>query len=239
MRQTPNLPHARVYRHWLKTDAWKALDGRSVRLLVHLLARWRPGAPGTIPFTDANAARVVNAHSDTAAKSVDTLRRLGFLSLHRQGGLRGPRCARTRMIELVTYPAGRHLAPPYSRMPFGRIPEHWLALPAWRLLSPPATKLLVDTLARHDDDGENLWKLDAKAVVSRAGCGRVTAYRVLSELDRVGWFCQDSASGCGAGVYSLSQFPTPYRPAEAWRYERWIPPLKFAARKFGTERPTN
>ena len=27
MRQTTNLPHARVYRHWLKTDAWKALEG--------------------------------------------------------------------------------------------------------------------------------------------------------------------------------------------------------------------
>lgn len=217
---TPKRAHARIYRCWLEEPAWRELRGQATKLLVHFLARHRPQMVG-FTFTDADASTVLSCHPDTARKALLELDRMRFIRIDRGGGLTGPRANRARYIRLLTYPAGQVLSPPRSRMPFGRINESWLLLPAWRDMSGLAAKLLVDLLARHEEGGDNSWRLEAHVVRERLGCGRETAYRVLRELIALGWLRSESCQ-FRKGRYSLSQFASATHPPEAWRYERWI-----------------
>lgn len=212
--------HARIYQCWLVEPAWRALRGHALKLLVHFLARHRPGAEG-FTFTDADASTAMSCHPDTARKALSELDQIGFIDISRTGGLVGPKSTRSRYIRLQTYPAGPFLSPPRSRMPFGRIDENWMLLPAWRDLSGFGAKLLADLLARHSEGGENSYQLPLDVIGERVGCSRQSASRIARELCAKGWL-QSSYHDTRRAQYSLSQFPTVRRAAEPWRYERWI-----------------
>lgn len=237
MQDNVQRPHARIYRHWLDSEPWRGLPGSSVKLLVHLLASWRPNLPPGRGLSDAEGARILVCNPDTAARSIRKLAEAGFIHIPRPGGFTGPRSVRTRAITIATYPAGAFLVPPYSRSPFGRLPQAWLTLPAWRTLPGPAAKLFADMLARHDEGGENIWQMSATTCQERIGCSRATASKALADLQERGWLLPE-ASLNGSRCFSLSHFPTATRPAEAWRAERWIvPPVFSDALKTGHEHP--
>lgn len=215
--------HARIYRHWLNLGAWQNLSGTATKTLIHLLANYRPSRAQT-ELSEKTAARMLDCSPDKASKAIRELADKEFIRVERAGGLCGQRSCRARIVSLQTYPATAFLAPPYSRMPFGRIDQSWLTLPAWRALSGDAVKLLAETLAQHEEGAENYWPLDSGHIQKRLGCGRGKAAAVRTQLVELGWMRAEGSSSRGSRG-SLSQFRTYDAPAEPWRYERWLSPV--------------
>src|SRR4051794_2389270 len=73
-------PHARVYADWLDLPAFRALSSPAVNLLVHILARHRPGENGRLNWSVRRAADALKASKTTAARALDELEQHGWLA---------------------------------------------------------------------------------------------------------------------------------------------------------------
>ncbi|MCA0399865.1 MAG: hypothetical protein LCH38_03515 [Proteobacteria bacterium] len=59
--------HARIYAHWLKLPAWRALSGDAVKLLAYMLANYRPGQNGLTDFSARQAGEAPPADAGNPA----------------------------------------------------------------------------------------------------------------------------------------------------------------------------
>jgi hypothetical protein len=103
-------PHARVYAHWRRFPAWRALSLASRALLVEILLEYRPGLNGCLEWPCRKAAHAIGVSKDTAARALTQLELLGWLTVERIGGFRRRNAA--THYALTMFPNDQTGAPP-------------------------------------------------------------------------------------------------------------------------------
>jgi DNA-binding transcriptional MocR family regulator len=78
-------PHARLYCDWLDLPAFRALSPQAVSLLVHMLARHRPGENGRLSWSVRRIADALQSSKDTASKAMDELEANGWVAVAEVG----------------------------------------------------------------------------------------------------------------------------------------------------------
>jgi hypothetical protein len=96
-------PHARIYDHEMKHPAWRGLSGNALKLLVALLASYRPNKPNSFPVGAATVARLTSVSDKTAKRLVDELITTGHLREERKGRNRGVVKTRERVVSLTRH----------------------------------------------------------------------------------------------------------------------------------------
>jgi hypothetical protein len=83
-------PHARIYTAWTRSPLWRGLSGPAVKLLVGLLAEFRPGRDrnGAIPISAERAGDLIGASPATGRRARDELEAAGLLRRHEPGRFR-------------------------------------------------------------------------------------------------------------------------------------------------------
>lgn len=102
-------PHARLYDHDLNHPAWKALSGNAFKLLVSLLASYRPNKPNSFPVGRKSVSERINVSEKTASKLVDELIDAGHLREERKGRNSGCVKTRERVVSLTRYDTEMHV----------------------------------------------------------------------------------------------------------------------------------
>lgn len=96
-------PHARIYDHHVSHPSWKSLSGNAVKLLVTLLAKYRPNAPNAFPAGGKSIGELIEVSSKTATGIVDELIEAGHLNEERRGRNSGVVKTRERVVSLSRY----------------------------------------------------------------------------------------------------------------------------------------
>ena len=96
-------PHARVYDHHLNHPAWKALSPPAFKLLVFLLAQYRPEKPNSFPVGARRVSLMISVSEASASKAVQELVEAGHFKLERHGRNYGRVASRERVISLTRY----------------------------------------------------------------------------------------------------------------------------------------
>ena len=96
-------PHARIYDHWLKHPAWSKLSPTAFKIIVILLASYRPDGYNVFPVGERRMAEMCGCAPATAKKAIDELIAGGFLKEERQGRSRGNAASRERIASLTRY----------------------------------------------------------------------------------------------------------------------------------------
>lgn len=105
-------PHARLYDHHLNHAAWRSLSGNALKLLLYLMASYRPNKPNSFPVGRKTLADKINVSEKTAAKLVDELVEKGHLREERKGRNRGFTKTRERVASLTRYDTEMHAGNP-------------------------------------------------------------------------------------------------------------------------------
>ena len=77
--------HARIYAHWLTLPAWRDLSGDGVKLLIHLLAHYRPGENGLTDFSARQAGDAIGKAKSQGARALNELEAFGWIVVVRIG----------------------------------------------------------------------------------------------------------------------------------------------------------
>jgi DNA-binding MarR family transcriptional regulator len=96
-------PHARLYDHDLNHAAWSTLGCGAFKLLVYLLADYRPERPNSFPVGERRVALMIGVSEATAAKAVNELIEKGHLRLERRGRNYGRVATRERIVSLTRH----------------------------------------------------------------------------------------------------------------------------------------
>lgn len=105
-------PHARLYDHDMNHPAWRSLNGNAFKLLVSLLASYRPSNPNSFPVGQKTVANLINVSEKTAKKLVDELLDAGHLREERMGRNRGCVKTRERVASLTRFDTEMHAGNP-------------------------------------------------------------------------------------------------------------------------------
>lgn len=106
MNQLPRRrvpPHARIEAKWIGMACWRSLSGNEAKLLVELLAQYRPDQPNCFELSNSEVARRLRCSRRTANRVVDRLAKIGWIRVERHGGVRGKQRVRSRMVSLSLY----------------------------------------------------------------------------------------------------------------------------------------
>jgi len=96
-------PHARLYDHWLQHPAWGTLSPPAFKIIVMMLAAYRPDKPNAYPVGGRRMARRCGCAPATATNAIDELIAGDFLREERKGGNRGNAASRERVASLTRY----------------------------------------------------------------------------------------------------------------------------------------
>lgn len=96
-------PHARLYDRDLAHPAWIALSGNAFKLIVWLLAKWRPGKTNSFPVGGATVGKLIGVDRKTGFRAVDELIDAGHLRVERSGRNHGMVKTRERIVSLTRY----------------------------------------------------------------------------------------------------------------------------------------
>lgn len=96
-------PHARVYHHWLEHPSWKELSPSAFKVIVHLMAEYRPDQPNVFGVGERRMANLIGCGKVMAKKAIDELVEGGFLRVERRGRNSGTPLGRERAVSLTRY----------------------------------------------------------------------------------------------------------------------------------------
>lgn len=96
-------PHARIYAEHLLHPAWQALSPNAFRLIVELLARYRPDKPNSFGVGGKSVHNLIGVSEKTATRIVDELIEAGHLFVERKGSNRGSVTTRERVVSLTRW----------------------------------------------------------------------------------------------------------------------------------------
>ena len=96
-------PHARIYDHDLNHAAWIGLSGNAFKLIVRLIAMWRPDKPNSFPAGGRTISTLIGVDEKTATRLVKELAEAGHLRIERNGSNRGQVKTRERVVSLTRY----------------------------------------------------------------------------------------------------------------------------------------
>lgn len=96
-------PHARFYDHDAKHPAWKELSENAFKLIMCLLARYRPNKPNSFAVGGKTVAEMICVSERTAPALVDELIEKGHLHEERKGRNRGSVRTRERVVSLTRF----------------------------------------------------------------------------------------------------------------------------------------
>jgi DNA-binding MarR family transcriptional regulator len=116
-----------------------------------------------------------------------------------------------------------------SDAPHARIYFEWLSLPAWRSLSPLASKALV-VIVGHYRPSNPYARWSVRRLADALECGKSAAATALEQLEDRGWLVPLQRSRLGkrdATTYRLTMHPDPETEMPATReFVGWRPLLK-------------
>lgn len=92
-----------MYACWRPLPAFSSLGLPAHKLLVDLLMAYRPDSHNAFDLSDAYAASLLGVCPNTARKAVMQLVERGWIQIEREGGLKGPRSNRVRIVSLSCY----------------------------------------------------------------------------------------------------------------------------------------
>ena len=98
-----DLPHARIYDHYLQHPSWRALSAAAFKVIVMLMASYRPDDANLFPVGESRIADMVGCAPATAKKAIDELIAGGFLRVEQKGRNRGNASGRERIVSLTQY----------------------------------------------------------------------------------------------------------------------------------------
>lgn len=132
MAHPKDKPHARIYRDWMDLPSWRTLSPEAVKLLVEMLASYRPHEPNRFQISGRLAADTIKCSRATAAKALEELEDRGWIKVEAFGRITGPRPNRAACYSLTRYPTsdGRPASKAFLR---------WQPARVQRLKSTPAT----------------------------------------------------------------------------------------------------
>lgn len=96
-------PHARIYDHYVSHPSWTSLSGNAVKLLVTLLAKYRPTSPNVFAAGGKTVGELIGVSPPTAIRVVDELIDKGHLHEERRGRNSGVVATRERVVSLARY----------------------------------------------------------------------------------------------------------------------------------------
>lgn len=96
-------PHARFYSHWLYLPAYRTLSSHAFRLLMELLARYRPDRPNLFRVANTDVSRMCGCSRNSARRYVDELEERGWIRIERRGAFTGQRTSRPRAVSLSSF----------------------------------------------------------------------------------------------------------------------------------------
>ena len=105
-------PHARIYDHHISHPAWKDLSGNALKLIVRLLANYRPAKPNSFPVGGRRVADLIGVSEKTGNKVVDELIAKGHLREERKGTNTGALRTRERVVSLTRHDTELHAGDP-------------------------------------------------------------------------------------------------------------------------------
>ena len=73
--------HARIYAAWLDLPAWRYLSPIACKLLVAMLARYRPGTNGALVWGAREAGQAVGMSQATGARALAELEEKGWITV--------------------------------------------------------------------------------------------------------------------------------------------------------------
>jgi len=103
-RTARNMPHGRIFAHWMPLPAWRQLTCPERALLVELITRYRPTMENLFSLSDRQIAAMLNCSRSTAAKAIARLEECGWVEVERIGKMRGTRDKRASAYSLTTAP---------------------------------------------------------------------------------------------------------------------------------------
>lgn len=77
--------HARIYADWLHLPAWRDLSGDAMKLLIYMLANYRPGENGLTDFSARQAGEAIGKSKSQGARALIELELSGWISVVRVG----------------------------------------------------------------------------------------------------------------------------------------------------------
>ena len=98
-----DLPHARIYDHFIQHAAWRELSPFAFKAIVMLLASYRPDEANVFPVGESRMAETIGCAPATAKKAIDELVAGGFLKVEQKGRNRGKASGRERIVSLTQY----------------------------------------------------------------------------------------------------------------------------------------
>lgn len=78
-------PHARIYAEWIELAAWRHLSGNAAKLLVAMLADYRPGRNGYLEWSERRAGRTIGKSAATGRRALEELQDRGWIEVERFG----------------------------------------------------------------------------------------------------------------------------------------------------------
>ncbi|QYI99810.1 helix-turn-helix domain-containing protein [Thalassovita mediterranea] len=98
-----DLPHARIYDHYLEHASWRELSPFAFKAIVMLMASYRPDQANVFPVGESRMAETIGCAPATAKNAIDELIEGGFLKLEQKGRNRGKASGRERIVSLTQY----------------------------------------------------------------------------------------------------------------------------------------
>lgn len=105
-------PHARIYDHHIIHPAWIGLSGNAFKLLVRLLADYRPAKPNSFLVGGRRVGEMIGVSEKTGQKIVDELIECGHLREERRGSNTGILRTRERVVSLTRHDTELHAGDP-------------------------------------------------------------------------------------------------------------------------------
>ena len=96
-------PHARIYDRHLQFESWKGLSGNAFKLLVYLLAMYRPNKANAFPAGAKRVGEMIGVSPATAKRCVDELIAVGHVREERRGRNSGMVATRERVVSLTRH----------------------------------------------------------------------------------------------------------------------------------------
>ncbi|WP_139792260.1 hypothetical protein [Henriciella litoralis] len=98
-----DMPHARIFDHWMHHPAWMELTSPAFKIIVMLMTSYRPDKPNIFPVGERRVSAMSCCPPRTAKKAIDDLIERGFLRVEQTGRNRGKAVGRERIVSLTHY----------------------------------------------------------------------------------------------------------------------------------------